>query len=349
MHTENNKMNSLKQGQFYNTIHKQFNKLVGKKKLKLIEQTTSSKLGFIEPMSNIENQPHNVSDNKELERLKNLENQFNSKIGEYKSIYSTLLQRVKGSIQNKNEVVKTSDGKYYFINRFGVARPFTQTAWSSKPSNCPSTYTKIDMNTFNNFVIGLNYVPGQPCNLDGTFITTVENNKNYTYYIDSKGYKHHVPSDLLLKELQQGSCKNVLSYQVDNKIATMFPQSTPMTSSSTCNEILFSDSSPMSKLKLINSDLSNLATKMYDSMKNLSAKSSKYNTETNKIQTTLLTEINNLNNERDQILDMERNIRELDGQYEDSEIMYKSNLYQYIAWGLFTVTLTSIAMHHFTK
>lgn len=361
MYTDNTMNASLKQGQYYNSLKRDFNTLVGKKQLKLIEETTMPNLGFLEPMdtmgsngktmsgSNNVLEVHNKNDSQAFEKLRNLETQFNSKIAEYNNVYNTLLQKVKGSVQYKNEVVRTPDGKYYFINKFGVARPFTQTAWNSKPSNCPTSYTEIDMTTLNQFVMGLNYVPGQPCNLDGTFITTVENNTNYTYYVDSKGYRHHVPSDLLLQELQNGPCQNVLSYQVESKTANMFPQSTPMTSASTCNEILFSETSPLKTLKGINQELSNIAGKMYDSMKGLSAKSSKYNAETDKIQAKLVGEMGNLNNEREHILKMERNIRELEGQYEDSEIMYKSNLYQYIAWGLFTVTLTGIAMHHFTR
>jgi hypothetical protein len=350
MYTQTNNTNSLQQGQLYNSFQKKFDKLVGKKKLHLIEQTTSSNLGFIEPMDTIKSS-QNKKDNKMISQIKNLENQFNSKIDEYNTIYNNVIQKIKGGIKFKNEVVKTQSGKMYFINNGGIARPFSQTAWTSKPKSCPTVYNLIPDSDINSFEIGLEFAPGQPCNLDNAFITTTENGQEYTYYIDYKGYRHHVPSPILLNELQNGSCKNVLQYNVETNIANMFPQSTPMTSTSTCNEVLLQGSgkNSMSSLKNIHQQLRDLANKMYSGMKAIQAKSNIYNSENDKVKMKLLQEMKSLNDERENIIEMEKMMTQMSGQYEDSQLMYKANLYQYIAWGLLATTLTGLAAHHFMK
>ena len=68
-----------------------------------------------------------------------LKTKFESLMGQYEKIQSIfrLNSKRKASATSalRNQIGKYN-GKFYYINNFGIAREFTSSAWSGKPSSC---------------------------------------------------------------------------------------------------------------------------------------------------------------------------------------------------------------------
>ena len=98
--TEQN--HALKQGKKFNDYQKDYLHIVGTKKLDLIEKTTSPNLGFLEPMSDKNNNPVEVENTKILDNLIKLENEFNTTLALYTSQYQQYMNKELESKNNMN-------------------------------------------------------------------------------------------------------------------------------------------------------------------------------------------------------------------------------------------------------
>ena len=86
-----NKLYGLKQGNLYNKLQHLYLNKANVVNLKLIEETSGPNIGsIIEGLENIESSLQS-SDKNVLDKMKQLEQQFNAKLGEYTSAYKAYM------------------------------------------------------------------------------------------------------------------------------------------------------------------------------------------------------------------------------------------------------------------
>ena len=348
--TEQN--HALKQGKKFNDYQKDYLHIVGTKKLDLIEKTTSPNLGFLEPMSDKNNNPVEVENTKILDNLIKLENEFNTTLALYTSQYQQYMNKELESKNNMNAYtrknVKNSNGKLFYVNRFGVSRGYSKDSWAKKPSSCPSTIPTDDsVQAYNNLTNGLDYVAGQPCNLDGQII---QNDDGQLAWVDEKGQRHEYDSrDTLLQTQKNGNCPGQIN-SVSNTIYNMFPAGSAMSASSNCNTPLF-DQALYDSVNTSNQKLMNIANDMYEQALKLDKTSLAVEKQSDNIGAQLAKQIKSLNDEREKMMKLkgQTDIYTLDGDIQSDRINVNMEKARYIGLGLAAVVLVGITMHVMTK
>ena len=340
---------ALNQGKKFNDYQNDYLHIVGTQKLKLIEETSSPNLGFLEPMTGNTN-PVEVENNKILDNLLKLETEFNATLALYTNQYQQYMNKV---LDQANEVkayarnnVRNSGGKFFYVNRFGVTRGYSQEAWAQKPSSCPhSVPTDDTIQAYNNLTNGMDYTPGQPCNLDGQII---QNEDGQLAWVDEKGQRHEYDSRETMEQTQKnGNCPGQIN-QVTNNIYNMFPTGSSMNANSNCNTPTF-DQALYDAVNDSNQKLMNIANEMYQQAITLDKTSKEVENKSNSMQDQLVTQIRSLNEERERIIKLKSNTSTLDGDIEDDGIIANMEVARYVGLGIAALAIGGITLHLMTK
>lgn len=346
MFSLNEKNFSLKQGKKYKDYQNDYTHIIGTKRLDLIEKTSDNNLGFIEGLKN----PLEVENNKVKEKLKDLENQFNTTLALYTNQYQRFLTKLmneQSELQpylNKN--VKQNNGKFYTVNRFGVARGYSKDAWANKPSSCPSGIPNDStIKAFNYVATGLDYVPGQPCDLDGSIIKN--NDTNEIAWVDEKGEKHIYPDEFTYEQTQKnGGCPSNI-HHVSNEVFNMFASGSAMNEHSSCETNI--DQQLLESVKASNQKLLNIANEMYQETVKLEHTEKQVEDKSEQTRKILLDQIQSLNKERDELQKAKNYSAMFNGELDDSNLQINREYYHYLVWIIAAVTLGGITMHQIIK
>lgn len=341
---------ALKQGIKFNNYQSDYLHIVGTKNLNLINETTMPNLGFLEPMENRTMNPIQIENNKIKEKLRQLELEFNKTLALYTANYERYYNKV---LNQKNELtmytnknIKNNNGKKYYVNNHGVTRGYSEEAWNKKPSSCGTNIPTDDsVQAYNSLENGLDYVPGQPCDLDGT---VVQNEQGTIAWIDEKGQKHIYPSREVMEKTQQnGNCPTSIR-QVTNEVFNMFPNGNEMNEHTTCSSTMYNEEM-YNQINNINQKLLNIANEMYQEAVKLDKTEKNVESKNNSMQSELLDNIKSLNNEREILEKLQRKNDTLSGEYQENQLQATSELYKYISMGLLALTIGGITFHHLTK
>jgi hypothetical protein len=338
---------SLKQGSKFNAYHHDYANIVGKRRLDLIEETTSEHLQSLhENMENIQN-PISKKSDAELSKLKTLESEFNNTLQQYKNTYKSYLENV---VQNndvvntyKNQNVMDEGGSFYYVNDYGFTRGYSTPAWNQKPSSCLQTVpTDESTSIYKRMQHGVNYTPGQPCDLDGKVIRNSQT--GHLSWVAPNGVKHYYPSD----EIRQASIQNGCPSQevsVSNEVYNMFESGANMTNTTKCFENN-QQASMMNQIVQLNSRLMSIAQEMYNVMEQMDKDEDIIDGKLNAEKAQLQMEITNLDNERSKLQNLQNSINRLDGELEQTSIMTNMEYLQYIGWTVGAIGLAILAGKH---
>lgn len=346
MFLSNQEDHSLEQGIKYKNYQNDYTHIIGTKRLQLIEETTDTNLGYIEGMEN----PVEVENNKVKSKLKELENQFNQTLALYTNQYQRFLTKL---LNKQNDIqpylqknVKKSDDAYYTVNRFGVARGYSKDAWEKKPSSCPSNVPNdASIKAFNYVSTGLDYVPGQPCNLDGSIIKN--NDTNEIAWIDERGEKHIYPDEYTYEQTQKnGGCPSNI-HHVTSEVFNMFASGSAMNEHSSCETNI--DQQLLESVKESNQKLLNIANEMYEETVKLQKTEDRVEDKSNQTREVLLNQINSLHKERDEIQKAQHKSEMFNGELDNSHLQISSEYYQYLIWVIAAITLGGITIHQIVR
>lgn len=343
---------SLKQGKKFNNHQNDYLQIVGTKKLNLIEQTTSPNLGFIEPMENNNSQPDPIQMENErvISKLRTMEDEFNKTLALYTSYYEQFYNKLLTEHANvtayKRKNVKNGNGKFYYVNKYGVTRGYSDEAWKNKPSSCATNVPNDGtIQAFNSLTNGLDYVSGQPCNLDGS---VVQNEDGKLAWIDIRGQRHDYPDRTTFETTtKDGKCPSHIT-QVSNQVFNMFPSASVMSEHSTCDTGAL-DSQLYNAINIQNQKLINIANQMYEESIKLNNSEQKVEQQNNSIQSGLLDKIQSLNKERDTLIALKNKNATLEGEYQSNNLQATSEYMRYILYTISALTIGGITYHVLTK
>lgn len=340
---------SLNQGNHFLDLQKDYLGIVGKKRLNLIEKTSSNHLGYLEGMEN--QNPINSENDNLTNNLMDLENKFNQTLNEYTAAYKQYLNEVSQQdnqdiMKYKNSYIMSPEGRFYYVNKYGIARGFTPDAWSNKPDSCPPGGPSDDTKkVFHMFKTGLNYEPGQPCNLDGSIIRNKSNGR--AAWISEEGERHWYPNSDIFEARIKNGCPKDYTY-VSNEIYNMYPKGKDMNADSKCSTSNMN--TPLwNRIIQLNQKLMNIANEMYQGVERMNKKGNTLDSHVDETKTQLISEIQNLNSERVKLEQVKQNVDTLDGEFQNKEVMYRSSYYHYLVWLIGAITLGVITIHHITK
>lgn len=341
----------LEQGKKYRNMKLISSSIVSKKQLDLIQETTSSNLGsFYEGMTN---QHINTKNNIMTQKMMNLQNEFNTTLQQYTDAYKTYLTQLQNNDSVENKVsgtnVRDNDGSYYYVNKYGFARKYSDEAWKNRHSSCPSnTPTSDTIKTFYQLQRGADMGVGQPCNLEGNVITNNANRRSD--WVSPDGYKHWYPNGNIVATTQKnGSCPERSKWiGVSDTEYLAIPSGTNMNNSSKC-ETFQQNTALWNHILQLNEKLISLAQQLYNEAMEIDKNSDVVNDKMESTKQELMKYVNELQNERNNMVTLQNETETLDGKYKDLQVSIKSNYMHYIAWTVGAVTLSAVAFHHITK
>lgn len=346
LHTTMNEY-GLNQGKIFQNYQKDYIGILGKKRLKLINETTMPNIESIEGMENVVSL--NDVNNSKNEKIMKLERQFNEKLSNYVSLYKEYIKELSNEdplIQTfKQKNVKDSAGNYYYVNRYGVARKYSSEAWTNKHSTCPSDVPNdSSIDAFNKMQVGMTLSQGQPCNLDGSLI---RNDNGAIDWVTILGDRQHIPTPEILQNVQKNGCPKTWA-QISNSIYDMYPAGSNMTSTSNCDTLNL-NIQLQDRIISLNDELIHIAQEIYTEVEGMETTGTKLDNEISKNKTKLMSEITKLSQERNKLYEVQQSIDSLHGRYQDNKIMIKSSYYQYMIWLIASITFGAIAIRHMHK
>jgi hypothetical protein len=326
-----------KQGLLFLKNENTYNELIGPN-LKLINESTIPNLNSIkEALESQESSSSSSSYNREYSS--ELENEFNRTLIEYNTIHKQVNEDLLKKEQSKNKiknylgkVITEDDSTYRYVNNYGYTHRYSTDSWSNNDTSCPSD--PINVNNMDDFTLtGAPMGIGQPCNIAG------KNIKNETTeeiaWIDIKGYKHVYSNDIWNEK--KTSC-NINPITISNALYNAIPSGNPMTDTYICNKI---DVNPNLWKKLIdlNKKLKGLAFKILKEIEELNIKDGEINKAIIEKRNLILSNINEMDDDRKNIYYNERQLVNIHAEKEDSELVLTSFYYRYIFWFIIMIMI----------
>ena len=307
--------------------------------LKLINESTIPNLNSIKEALESQESSSSNSSSYNSEYSSELENQFNRTLQEYNTIHKQINEDLLKKEQSKNKiknylgkVITEDDSTYRYVNNYGYTHRYSTDAWSNNDKSCPSD--PINVNNMDDFTLtGAPMGIGQPCNIAG------KNIKNETTeeiaWVDIKGYKHVYSNDIWNEK--KSSC-NINPITISNALYNAIPSGNPMTNTYICNKI---DVNPNLWKKLIdlNKKLKGLAYKILKEIEELNVKDDEINKIIIEKRNLILSNINEMDDDRKNIYYNERQLVNLHAEKEDSELVMTSFYYRYIFWFIIMIMI----------
>jgi hypothetical protein len=307
--------------------------------LKLINESTIPNLNSIKEALESQESSSSNSSSYNSEYSSELENQFNRTLQEYNTIHKQINEDLLKKEQSKNKiknylgkVITEDDSTYRYVNNYGYTHRYSTDAWSNNDKSCPSD--PINVNNMDDFTLtGAPMGIGQPCNIAG------KNIKNETTeeiaWVDIKGYKHVYSNDIWNEK--KSSC-NINPITISNALYNAIPTGNPMTNTYICNKI---DVNPNLWKKLIdlNKKLKGLAYKILKEIEELNVKDDEINKIIIEKRNLILSNINEMDDDRKNIYYNERQLVNIHAEKEDSELVMTSFYYRYIFWFIIMIMI----------
>ena len=347
----------LKQGVSYEDTQDKVISMRSHVNLERLEQTTTPELGSI--IEGLENRTIESENSEITQHMKDLENQFNSKLAEYTNLYRTYLQQLtsedellskwKGKNVYYNPDNIDSADKFNYVNKFGYTRSWPRDAWyklsdEGSASNCPRTSpSKETASVYTQLQHGSPMGIGEPCDLEGSNIRDTDTDK--LYWLDSTGTLHLYPDQETWDATQKnGGCSSSYVSLPTSVISTMAIGS-PMNSLSKC-DTLHLNNALWKRITALNHELIEISDKMYNTIYQIDVKDDKVSKEVAKVREDLRQRIQELNGEREKLEHAEQRVATLKGEFQNTELNATREYVHYLAWTLSAITLGALAFKY---
>lgn len=319
-----------------------------------MKEIVNPQLHLIERGSLIESMStaHKLSqhDRKELVEVRNIENMFNNTLAEYTQTYQLFSQDILNKSQTKKRVVdylgkviSDEDGNNYYVNNFGYTHKYSPNAWENNNSSCPSTIVSFT-GKLDDLEIVLPMNSGQPCKLAGKNIKNIDTLEEA--WVDIKGVKHPYTQDGKSDTCSEKSIEiSALDYNLIPSGASM--RTTDMCVSLDVNPILWN------KLDNLNKKLKTQAQLLAQEIGKLKLQNEDASMELNKKKEQLLNYIDDISDERQNILLNNQMLMNINSIESDSILQMNSNYYSYLLWiilmlFIFVLTINFTNVTNFT-
>ena len=203
----------------------------------------------------------------EMQKLKNMEMEFNTKMLEYKDKYqkylTQLTKRQTVGSKHRNKVV-TYDKSNFYVNNSGMARAFSNAAWNARDKTCPGSSGTLSSTEFSRLPRGTPMGIGEICRGGGW--NAMDSGSGTTAWVDNQGYKHIYTDFRNRNKSCPADSTKITSIQFN-----AIPKGANYTNANTC-DVMSLDSPLYTQLVAINSRLMGLAQEMLTEVQKLAVK-----------------------------------------------------------------------------
>jgi hypothetical protein len=336
----------LAQGKKYKGYKRDYSYIIGNKSIKRIQKTSVpglKNINLTEGFNTINN-----NENKITSEILDLKNSFDKKLGSYINEYTKQITNIEknNDLIDKYKGKIVDNGEYYYINRFGVARGYSGNLdpWNKKPSSCPNKVIPKTVQTemdFKLFKKGLNYNPGQPCNLDGNIVKNTTTNK--IAWIDIYGTMFEFPNEDVFKK---SKCSNRTVKPIKDEIYNTFTKSHELNETNTCHIINIGS---YNNIEILNNELINISNQIFEKLQELQKIGYKMDKRIYNIKDELNNNIKILSEHRKKIENQKTRDISLDAELHDNKIELRSKYYEYIFWTIGAVSVGCYVIYKGTK
>jgi hypothetical protein len=293
-----------------------------------------------------------------IQRLTNLEANFNETLNKYTKSYETVIEnqlRTGEQLQrNDNLGVNIVDvnGNYFYVNKFGKAmkyvKPATLTAttplaskdaYDNRHGTCPTpikyngvTGTDAEINAMSDILNGANgsvyLAQGVPCNIIGKNVQNKDTKE--VYFITDKGLKRKF---LDFDNHTLNNCSRVIAFKLDNDVMKLIPSG---------SDIINSESEEGCKLGLenvnevdlaisYNNQLEDIANQMLSETERIKSSDQSLVDQINEKRKELQARLPSLTQERKTFLELQQRIRSSRATINEMKANNTTNLVLYLS------------------
>ena len=280
----------------------------------------------------------------------NLENQFNTKLGEYgtemtKLINDTYDSNSAMSSNLRDSVRKVNNGgvsTVYYITGHGVKRKFDTQSWKNKHSSCPDNPAEVTMDQLNELPGGQNMKIGEECRTGNYNVSDGAG----TYYVDKNGLAHQYTD---FATGRHSTCPGSVENQSAQYVQKL-PKGKNWTKDDSCLLTSAATSTQTNKVKTKNDELKDLAKQMRDHVEQQDETIlDTLDSEKAKKRKDLIKTLNKLKKERAKINKLRQEVDVADYNLKDKRTQADGIQIKYLAWTLAGATLLSMVVKMLNK
>ena len=317
--------------------------------LKLIEQTSSPKLTSIIEAMNDKDSIKSKNDTQK-EEVSKLEKAFNATLAEYTATYKLINEELmlNAALHKEQEKyfgsIVTNNKNYIYINDYGFTHKFEDDSIKKLPPNCPKDFITVDFEKdgINKLTPSQPMGIGQACKIAGKNIMNKQTKE--VAWVDIKGIKHVYSQDVWKEKSKTCSIEPI---QFDNDMYINIPSGPPMTKTSICNRLNVQPKL-WKKLYQLNDELLKLAELMLLEIAKLEVRDTKLNIDITQQKEKLHKYINNFNNNKTSINELENGDIDFSGNRDDSRIRLNMESSRYYTWLILAVIIGAIIFYTYS-
>lgn len=312
---------------------------------RIMETCTPDICSMKEGMNNACGKGSNVSVEKTMKNIQELDDEFSRTLSRYNNIQKQIKEEIVKKSQNydtwKNHLGKVvvNNDNYYYVNNYGYTHKYSKSGLNANDSSCPShtNALTIDNKMLDKLPTGDDMAPGQACQIAGK---NIKNKKTKEYaFVDVRGVKHVYSKDSWKNKKKM--C-NSHALELDNKVYNLIPSGHNMTDKDLCVKVDV-DPSLFVEMHKLNDQLLDIGRKLYDEINKLNIKDSKLKQEVEKKNEQVSKYIISLDQERIKLVD-NVDYETIQAQEEDSELKMNSDYYHYLAFSFVALAVGGITL-----
>lgn len=283
--------------------------------------------------------------NEETTQMMQLKTKFETLMTQYEKKYKAYLdliaKRKASAVSALRNQIGKYNGKFYYINNFGVAREFTSSAWSGKPSSCTGTPADIKEATFSKLQFGPPMGIGEVCRNGG--FNAKNKSTGLISWVDSNGYRHKY-SDWTDKHK---SCPTTTT-ELQAAQYTAMPASRDWGTGDECR-LIDIDSPLHSQLIKLNDELLELSAQMKDLVDGSDEKADQIDTDTANKKVELVRLLKRVNKRRARVKHVQQNIHSIESDYQNKTMQVTALQFKYLVWGICGLTMGVYCFKHINE
>ena len=280
---------------------------------------------------------------RKLNRLKvtytNLMEQYETK---YEDYLKDILRRKKANKVNIKDKVGTHNQSKYWVSSNGVARKFTNEAWSAKDNSCPNSSIDITSDEMAKLSSGPLMGVGEKCNTGGYAIRSPTNGE--VSWVDSQGVRHLYtdPQNMHSSCPKLDAAKTDFTAQQYDAISV----GTPYGSNDSCR--LISLDSPLhDQIVTIQNKMITIAKQMKALVDGNEGETKKIRNEIERKQEAIMRFMKKVDKRRAKIKKVEQEIATYRGDFDNRVRQVKSMEAKFMAWTLAGTLIATYALSQY--
>lgn len=283
--------------------------------------------------------------NEEATQMMQLKTKFETLMTQYEKKYKEYLdliaKRKASAVSALRNQIGKYNGKFYYINNFGVAREFTSAAWSGKPSSCTGTPVDIQETSFSKLQFGPPMGIGEICRNGG--FNAKNKSTGLISWVDSNGYRHKY-SDWTDKHK---SCPETTT-ELEAAQYSAMPASRDWGAGDECR-LIDIDSPLHTQLIKLNNELIEISEKMKELVDDSDEKADQVDTDTANKKVELVRILKKVNKRRAKIKNVQQNINSIESDYQNKTMQVEALQFKYLVWGICGITMGIFCFKHIAE